>query len=151
DHVERLAPLRFVDVEDRRTILRADVVALAVERRRVVNAEEHREQLAIADLLRVELDAHRLRMAGVATAHRFVARIAHGAAGVARLDRQNAAHLEECGLQTPEAAAGKYGDLPLLPALSFFVVHGSRPAFTPGMRSSRGPDPRRSSRRSSRH
>ena len=42
-----LGALRLVEREDRAAVLRADVVALAVELGRIVRAEEHVEQLGV--------------------------------------------------------------------------------------------------------
>ena len=52
DRRARLALLLLVLREDRRAILRADVVALAVELGRVVGREEDVEQIVVAELRR---------------------------------------------------------------------------------------------------
>ena len=75
--------LRLVLGEDRRAILGADVIALAVELGRVVDREEDVEQVAIADLVGIEGDADRLGMAGVAAAYLLVGRIGGLPAGIA--------------------------------------------------------------------
>src|SRR5262249_26493988 len=51
DRVLGDSPLLVVDVEDRGAIAHPDVVALTVERRRVVDLEEELEQVAVGDLL----------------------------------------------------------------------------------------------------
>ena len=62
--------------EDRRAVLRADVVPLAVARGRVVHAEEPLlEQVGVRQLLRIEHDAHRLGVAGRARVHVLVGRV----------------------------------------------------------------------------
>src|SRR4029079_17084238 len=70
----RLRP-RFLLVflrEKRRTILRADVIALPVELGRIVGGEEDVEEVVIADVLVIEGDADRFGMAGIAAAHLLV-------------------------------------------------------------------------------
>ena len=47
DHVFGNLTLIIVDIEDRRSITRADVVALSIHRGRVVNLEEEREDVAV--------------------------------------------------------------------------------------------------------
>ena len=63
-------------VVDAAAVLRADVVALAVERGRVVHDEEDLQDLAQRDLGRIEFQLDHLRMAGAAGADLLVARIA---------------------------------------------------------------------------
>ena len=70
--------------------LRADVVTLSVQRRRVVDDEEDLEQFAQADARRVERDADHLGMAGVASADLLVGRRIGVAVAVAGLDRGHA-------------------------------------------------------------
>src|SRR5258708_5840313 len=53
--------LAFVVIEDRRAVLRADVVALAVGRGRVVQSEEELQNVFEADLRWIELHLDRLR------------------------------------------------------------------------------------------
>ena len=63
-----LSATRFcssLGVEDRRAVARADVVALPVAGRRVVDLEEELQQLAVADLRRVEDDLDRLGVLAV--------------------------------------------------------------------------------------
>ena len=66
DRVFGDALLLVVEVEDRRAVAGADVVALAVLRRRVVDLEEELEQVAVRDLLGVEDDLDGLGVAVVA-------------------------------------------------------------------------------------
>src|SRR5436305_12543580 len=67
--------LHIVGREDRRAILRADVVALAVELGRIVRREEDVEQVAVIELRGVEADADRLGVPGIATAYLLVGRV----------------------------------------------------------------------------
>jgi hypothetical protein len=64
------APLSFVEVEDRGAIAHAHVVALTVQRRRIVDLEEELEQVSIRGLLGVEDNLDRL---GVRPWSRYVA------------------------------------------------------------------------------
>src|SRR4051812_19398852 len=58
-------PLLVVDIEDRGPVARADVVPLAVHRRRVVDPEEELEQRAIRRSLGIERDLDGLGMRAV--------------------------------------------------------------------------------------
>src|ERR1043165_2859901 len=104
--LRRLALLLVMD-EDRRAVLRADVVALAVLRRRVVQAEEEVEDVVVRDLLRIEHDLDRLRVPGAALLHVFVARVLQRAAGVADARVDHAGQLADQLLDAQEAAAGE--------------------------------------------
>ena len=81
-----------------------------VERGRVVEGEEHLEQLAVGDDCGIEGDLHDLRVPRRAGAHRFVARMGHVPARVARRHARDAPQLLEHGLEAPEAAAGEGGE-----------------------------------------
>ena len=67
--------LLVVVVEDGRAVLRADVVALAVERRGVVRLPEDAEQVFERDFGRVVRDLHDLGVAGGSRADLFVGRV----------------------------------------------------------------------------
>ena len=91
--------------EDRRAILGADVIALAVELGRIVGGEEDVEQLVIGDRVGIEGDPDRLGMAGVAAADLPVGRVGDMAADIAALDLRDADHVLEHRLGAPEAPA----------------------------------------------
>src|ERR687898_271093 len=55
DRPERLVTLRLGDIENLRAIRSSDIVALAIQRRRIVNLEEKLQKIAVADELRIEL------------------------------------------------------------------------------------------------
>src|SRR5204863_9965240 len=97
------AALFLVAVEDRRAVARPEVVALPVERRRIVDAEEELEHVAVRGALRVEDDLDRLRMAAMAS----VRRVRDVAAAVADSRRDHARLLPEQMLHPPEAPAGE--------------------------------------------
>src|SRR5687768_18366053 len=98
-------------VEDRRAVLRSDIVPLPIGRRRVVNREKNAQQLAKPDHGRVERDPHDLRMTGVAVADLLVRRIDHLAAGIARFDGLDPLQAVEYRLETPEASSTEGRDL----------------------------------------
>src|SRR5215471_13194515 len=57
--------LRVVAVENNRTVLRSDVVVLAIQRRGIVRFPEKFEQLAVGKFLRIEFDLDDLGVPGV--------------------------------------------------------------------------------------
>src|SRR6476620_6627661 len=96
-------------VEDRGAVLRADVPALAVPRRRVVDAPEEREQLLVRHDVGVERDVDRLGVARAPRADLLVGRVLDGAAGVAGHGVAHALDLTERVLDTPETARSERG------------------------------------------
>ena len=106
----RRRPLLFVLGKDGRAILGADVIALAVELGCVVDREKDVEQLGIADIVIVECDPDRLRMAGFAAADLLVGRVDRLPAGVAAFDRFDADDVQELRLGSPEAPARQNRD-----------------------------------------
>src|SRR5690606_16275929 len=111
-------------VEDRRPVLCADVGALTVEGRRVVDREEDVEQIAIGDYGGIELYADDRPVAGAAAANLVVRRLLDVPARVAGFDGVNAAQVVEHGLQAPEAAAGENGGLT---RITHFALRGTGP------------------------
>jgi hypothetical protein len=90
--------------EDHGTVLRADVVALAILRRRIVNREKHIEEVAVRQDGGVEGHAHDLGVSRSPAADVVVRRVGVAASGIARLDRFDAGELVEHRLEAPEAA-----------------------------------------------
>lgn len=107
DHVERGIALRIRMREHDRPVLRADVVALPVQRGRIVRREEDLEDLAIADARRIERHVDDFRVARVAFADVAIAGIARMAARVTRLHGRHAVDVEKHGLRAPEAASSQ--------------------------------------------
>src|SRR3954468_10318891 len=101
DSVQRDALLLIVDVEDRRPVAGADVIALAVLRRRIVDLEEELQQVAEVRLRRVVHDLDRLGVAWVIA----VRRVGVLAAGVADASRNDAGLFADQVLHAPETAA----------------------------------------------
>src|SRR5260370_14578088 len=101
--------LLLVVVEDRGTVLRPAIVSLLIHRRRIVESEEKLQDLVVADLLRIEFDLDRLRVACAAGFHIFVPRIRERAAGVADVRVDHAVELPDHLLHAPEASAGERG------------------------------------------
>ena len=96
-------------IEDGRAILRADVVALLVGRRRVVRLPEDFQQVVERDFGRVVRDLDHFGVAGAAGADFFVRRVLDVAAAVAGDDGLHAAEVLEDGLGAPEAAGAERG------------------------------------------
>lgn len=92
--------------EDRGSVLRAHVIALTIELRRVMNLEKDLEDLIEADDGRIERDADRFGMTCPATTDIAVIRIGHVAADVTTLDALNPCQPVEYGLDTPKASCG---------------------------------------------
>src|SRR3546814_16501850 len=67
------------------------------------------EQVGIGNDRRIESDANRFGMAGVAAAHLLVRRVRHIAADIAALDPLDAFERLEHGFGAPEAASGENG------------------------------------------
>jgi hypothetical protein len=95
--------LLVTEVEDGRPVAIADVVALPVLRRRVVDLEEELQQVPVRDLPWVEDDLQGLGVAAVVP----VGGVGHVAAGVSGPGRDNAGELADEFLHAPEAAAGQ--------------------------------------------
>src|SRR3989304_10576018 len=95
--------------ENHGSILRPDVVALAVERRRVVNGEEDLQEFPERDDVRIERDLEALRMVRGARADLLIRRVLHVPARVTDDDLLDPAPLLEDRLVAPEAnaAAGR--------------------------------------------
>ncbi|CAD9218111.1 hypothetical protein BCEN4_1190029 [Burkholderia cenocepacia] len=107
NHVERRVALRIRMREHDRPVLRADVVALPVQRGRIVRREEDLEDLAIADARRIERHVDDFRVAGVAFADVAIARVARMAARITRLNGRHAVDVEKHGLRAPETPASE--------------------------------------------
>ena len=101
DGVQRDALLLVVGVEDRRAVAGADVVALPVLRRRVVDLEEELQQRPVVGLRGVVDDLDRLGVPGMVA----VGGVGVLAAGVADPGRDHAGLLADQVLHAPEAAA----------------------------------------------
>ena len=101
--------LLVVVVEDGGAVLRADVVALPVERRRVVGLPEDFQQVVECDFVGVVGDLDDLGVAGAAGADLFVGRVVDVAAAVAGDDGLHAAEALEHGFGAPEAAGAEGG------------------------------------------
>ena len=103
DRLLRDASLLVVQIEDRRAIARSDVVALPVERRRVVDLEEELEQIPVRGLLGIEADLDRLRVHVVVA----VGRVGNLSPRVSDPRGENARSLPEEILHPPEAPSGE--------------------------------------------
>ena len=75
------------------------------------HGEEELQKLTVRDLLRIERDLHRFRMAGRLGADHLIVRGRRLAARIAGDDLRHSANMLEHPLQSPEAAAGEHSDL----------------------------------------
>src|SRR5829696_7767030 len=129
--------LLLIEVEDRRAVARAEVVALAVGRRRVVDLEEELEQLTVGGHLGVEDDLDRLGVGAVVA----VGGVGDVAAGVAHPGREDPWALSDQVLHSPETPSGQDRLLPLL-THRFAPGGGWLPAAANTLTPSRIPGPR---------
>src|SRR6185437_15291196 len=83
---------------------RADVVALTVYRRRIVDLEKEFQQRAETRLRRIEHDLYRLGVAAVIA----IGRVRHFAAGITHSRRDHARETADQILHSPKAAARQY-------------------------------------------
>ena len=90
---------------DAGTVLRPDVVALAVELGGVVNREEDLEESFVGNDGRVELNLHHLSVAGGAAADGVVGGVRVVTAGVGGKGRLNTVNLFVGAFNAPEASA----------------------------------------------
>src|SRR5690606_15176246 len=97
-------PLLVVVIEDHRPVLRAHVIALAVERRRVMGVPEYLEQFIVSDHGRIVGDLNNFRVACRAGAYLLIGRVFYRTAGITRLHFQDTLYVEEDGFCTPEAS-----------------------------------------------
>jgi hypothetical protein len=104
-----LGALCVVERKQRRAILCAHVIALAVELGRVVNGEKDVEQRGQIDRCGIECHADGFGMAGRARTDLFVRRARHAAADIAAFDSADSDHVLKHRLGAPETAAGKDG------------------------------------------
>src|SRR6266511_3081476 len=93
----------LVLTQDDRTILRAHISALPIQRRGVMGLPENVEELLVGNLLRVELDLDHLRVTSMAAADFFVGWILLLAASVAAGHRLHAIEFLEDRFHAPEA------------------------------------------------
>src|SRR5215813_8326225 len=111
-------------IEDRGAILRADIGALTIQSRRIVDRKEDFEQFLERDHLRIELDLHDLGVACFSRAYLFIRRIGHSAARIARNDFLDAAQIVVDRFQAPETSPRQCRDF-ILPGR----VHLFFPSF----------------------
>src|ERR1700689_1477703 len=90
--------------ENSRTILRAYVWSLAVQRRRIVALPEDGEKLEVGNSARIKFHLDSFGLPGASAANILISRILHRAAGVTGGHGSDAFHLPECVLHTPETS-----------------------------------------------
>jgi len=136
----RLGELRLAGGEDRRAILRADIVALPHALRRIVILPEDAQEIGEAHLRGVIDHAHHFRMARAAGASLLVGGVGREATGVTRRRAPDAfADLPELALGTPEAAHAEHGLLEALGdrAIQWPAKHPMRCGRGNGLRAAR--------------
>src|SRR5215469_8135966 len=107
DRLLRHLLLLVAGIKDRRTVACADIVALTVPRRGVVDLEEVLEDAAVARLRRIKDDVDPFRMSTMVA----VGRVRSGAAGITDASRDNAGKRADQVLHPPEAATSEYSAL----------------------------------------
>ena len=112
--LHRRRPLRLVVGQNDRAVLRAAVIALAIGRRRVVDAPEDGQDILVVNYRRVIPHLDDLSVARPLAAHLLIGRVGHVAAGVAGDDARHAGHVAVDGVETPETAAAQRRDFELL-------------------------------------
>src|SRR6185503_9576304 len=111
-------------VQDLRAVARADVVALAVLRRRVVDLEEELEDVPIGDALGVEDDLDRLGMTRMVA----VGRVVVLPTGVSDPRRDDSVALAQQLLDAPDAASREDGGLGVVTHRALLVSKLMRPS-----------------------
>src|ERR671912_98689 len=101
--------LRLGDIEDLRAIRASDIVALTIQRGRIVDLEEELQKVAIAGTCRVELDLDGLGVRSMVA----IRRVRHIPARVPDPCVDYAGQLANQVLHAPEAAARKDGTFKL--------------------------------------
>ena len=97
--------------ENGRAILRAGVVSLTVQGRRVVQREEDFEQFAVTDFVGVKMELYNFGVAGLAGADLLVGGVFNCAAHIAGDGGFNAFKAVIGRFQAPETAAGEGRDV----------------------------------------
>src|SRR5579871_22805 len=97
-------------IENGGPVLGAYIIALAVERGRIVNREKDIENLAVGRYVGIERNPNRFRMARPARAYFLVGGVRTLAAHVAGLDGLYSFQFVEDSFQTPKTAAGQGRD-----------------------------------------
>src|SRR6185436_8721894 len=92
-------------------VLRALVRALTVERRRIVEREEHPEQVAVREDIRVEGELNDLSVTGRAAADLLIAGIRPFPAGISGHGLLDSPQLAKRRVEAPEASAAEGGEL----------------------------------------
>src|SRR5690606_14889881 len=120
----RFLVLRFAQREDRAAILRSDVVALAVQLRRIMGAEKDVEDFRIGNDRGIVGNPDRLCVTGRSAADLLVRWVRHGAADVAAFDLAYANNVAEHRFGAPEASARNDGRFLRHALLSFAARDG---------------------------
>jgi hypothetical protein len=101
-------PLVLIGLKNDRTVLRAEVRSLPVERRGIVNLPKYFEQLLERHARRVILDLHDFGVSRLAAADGSIVRFRDGAARVSNGHVDDALDRAKSRLDSPEASGAKY-------------------------------------------
>ena len=102
--------LLFMMIENRGSILGPYICALAIQRRGVMDAEEHFQDRTEGEKAGIECDLNNFGVTGCPGADIQVGRIGDGSTSVPHFDIFNARQFIEDGVQAPEASAAECGD-----------------------------------------
>src|SRR5262249_43983120 len=94
-------------IENDRAVLGADIVSLPIQRGWIVEGEKDLKQLAVAELVRIEGNAHYFHMAGIAGANLAICWIIDVPTHVTGFDRLHTFKAVKDCFQTPEASTAK--------------------------------------------
>ena len=97
--------LLFIVVENRRTVLRADIVTLAVKRGRVVDGEKYGQQVFIRQHQGVKCHLDNFSVTGIPVADLGITRVLDMSAGITGLDQFHSIQFIKYGFQAPETAS----------------------------------------------
>src|SRR5690348_15883412 len=96
-------------VENHRSILRADVGPLTIDRGRIVNLPEQLQELYVRDQPGIVFHLHHFGVAGLVRTDLTVSGMLEPAAHIARGRRDNAVELAEGGFHAPEPSPAESG------------------------------------------
>src|SRR5262249_30282001 len=106
------AALVVIVIENRRSILPSDIIALPIQVRWVMcDRKENLQQLAECKLAGIKVDFYRLRVIGCSAAHCPIVRRLLGATGITGGNTCDSFKLSIHRFDTPETSTCKYGGL----------------------------------------
>lgn len=107
DHFFGFAILLFRRIENHRPVLRSHVIALAIERGRIMDREKNVQNFTVAYPAGIKGDTDNFNVPGIAVAHLAIGGIINMTSHITRLNRRDALHAVEHRLQAPETSAAQ--------------------------------------------